>query len=776
MQKILSLLVLSLVFTNVFSQQYQVTAQFKNATNNENIPYLYVQVYNQNDSLMLSSIADEKGFVTMKLMKGTYKLTFQQIGYENDTMKLQISENKFLGTIKLKPSDAEISEITVSAKSHKTLIDKDIQVITKDKKEGAANTYDVLERVQGLSYDRYNQKIKVDNSDNIIILVNGIEKDAEYIKNINPDRLLKVEVIRSPSGKYAIAGYQAIINIILKDNFRGYEVNVNNNLMVDYSKNSEAPIPIDFTYASFEHTNKNINVYANYFVNFFDFKVSGTKERTYANGDVELYQKPNNQKNMRLASLMHNGVVGVDWTINPKNVISTEFKAAYVPLKTNNMSSSYIINTLNIPVTTSQKSENTTYTAKLYYIGNYSEKSNITASFIGSIYNNSTDYIFGLNNIEDSQNTKDSKKYGDFSLEFNYSFTDKLSLNVGNQEIMSLLDNSNISNNNTQQTFNYSDIRIRNYIYMSYKPVKMIGLKIGTAYEIAILDNKQLSKSFSIWMPHVDINFKPHEMVEFTAKYRSKSNYPSIDQLNPFSKYEDINSISTGNPNLKPANENRISIRLNALQGLLSAEPYYKFTNNYIIQTIDKDQNGKYIFRYENAGKYTDKGFSGNLTIPFAKFLILQNNVDIYKQAIVYEGETRDLKHWTMSSNLIYINNKYSTVVGLLFQKELYKNLNWLGYNSWNNDFWGCFVQQPFFKKQLNVMVLAFLPINLWVNFNQGSFVKNVFYQESNNINIDILKSLLMFQISYRFNKGKEISKIEKNQNEPQDNQQKKLF
>lgn len=776
MQKILSSIVLILLFTNTFSQQYQITAQFKHQTNNENIPYTYVQVYNNKDSLLFRYIADDKGYVILKLMKGNYKLCFQQIGYQNDTMIVVVSENKFLGTIKLKPSDEEISEIRVSAKSHKTLIDKDVQVITKDKKEGAANTYDVLERIVGLSYDRYNQKIKVDNSDNIIILVNGIEKDAEYIKNINPDRLLRVEVMRSPSGKYAIAGYQAIINIILKDNFRGFELNVNNNLMVDYSKNSEAPIPVDFTYTSLEHTNKNVNIYANYFIDFFDFKVSATKQRTYANGDVELYQKLNSLKNMRLASLMHNGVVGVDWTINPKNIISTEFKAAFEPLKTNETSSSYIINTLNIPVTTNQKSQNSTYTVKLYYIGNYNEKSNVTASFIGSIYNNATNYTFGLNNIDNYQKTKNSKKYGDFSLEYNYSFTDKISLNIGNEEIMSILDNSNASDNNTLQTFEYSDIRVRNYIYLSYKPIKMISLKLGTANEIAILDNKQLSKTFSIWMPHLDLNVKPHEMVDFTIKYRSKSNYPLIDELNPFSKSEDINSITVGNPNLKPANENRISLRLNVMQGLLSAEPYYKFTNNYIIQTIDKDDNGKYIFGYKNAGKYTDKGFSGNLMIPFAKFLILQNSFDIYKQAIVYEGQTRDLKHWTMSSNLIYINNKYSTVVGFLFQKELYKKLTWLGYNSGNNDFWGCLVQQPFFKKQLNIMVLAFLPINLWVNFNQGSYVRNIFYEEASNINIDILKSLLMFQISYRFNKGKEISKIEKNQNEPQDNQQKKLF
>jgi hypothetical protein len=48
-------------------------------------------------------------------------------------------------------------------------------------RKGAGDTKDVLSRVKGVDYDRYNNKIKVNNEDNIIILVNGLEKDQEYI-------------------------------------------------------------------------------------------------------------------------------------------------------------------------------------------------------------------------------------------------------------------------------------------------------------------------------------------------------------------------------------------------------------------------------------------------------------------------------------------------------------------------------------------------------------------------------------------------------------------
>ena len=96
-------------------------------------------------------------------------------------------------------------------------LDKEVELVTAKMRTGAANTSDVLDRIKGLSYDRYNNSIKVDGDDNVIILVNGLEKNQEYIKNLSPDRIKEVEVIRNPSGRYALEGYSAIINV--RNNF-----------------------------------------------------------------------------------------------------------------------------------------------------------------------------------------------------------------------------------------------------------------------------------------------------------------------------------------------------------------------------------------------------------------------------------------------------------------------------------------------------------------------------------------------------------------------------
>ena len=116
-----------------------------------------------------------------------------------------------------------------------------------------------------------------------------------------------------------------------------------------------------------------------------------------------------------------------------------------------------------------------------------------------------------------------------------------------------------------------------------------------------------------------------------------------------------------------------------------------------------------------------------------------------------------------MSSQLIYQNPKYSTVAGLQYQKNLVRYITAQGYDKGDNDYWIAFVQQPFFKEKLNVMLLYFIPTNFGCDFDQGGYLKTQSYQETKTYDISILKNVVMVQLSYRFSKGKSANKTEKN-------------
>lgn len=782
MKKLLTSIILLTLSASVFSQNFNISGQIKDKTSNNPIIYAYVKILNSSDSLLLSGVTDDKGFFNVPLQKGDYKFAFEQMGYTSDTELVSITESKFLGTFKLKVNDKEIGEITVSGQSHKNYIDKDVQVITQDKRAGAANTFDVMERVQGLSYDRYNNQIKVDNSTNIIILVNGIEKDAEYIKNLDPSRLLRIEIMRSPSGKYAVAGYDAVINVILKDNYKGIDLVANENNMFCFFDPKSAIWPINNSYASLNTTNSKVNFYATYYFNRFNFIVPGDRLRTYADSTHQYYLAPDpNAYNLQITSQTHNLTVGNDYIISPKHTVSLELSAKYTPFETNLSQSKYeitsdVLSFKPISDITNEKSGNQTYSGTIYYIGNYNDNNSLNSSFTFSNFINKVQDVSKINDIVMEQNTSNNQIFTTFNTEYYHGFSKKFGATFGYGNNFKKLDNT-FELNDSNKTFTYHEIRNQAYVYFKYQPKEFLGIKFGTAFEYTVMDNSQQSVSFPIWMPYLDINFKPSPMFDATIKYRSKSNYPEISQLNPFEVTSEFKSVTVGNPNLKPANDNTVSLRMNVMQGLLSLEPYYEFTDNYIIQTLDfRSSDSIWVFGYANAGKYSKRGLKINLTIPFGKSIFFQNSANIYHEAIQYEGKEKTLNYWTMNSQLIYVNKKINTVVGFLYQKTLQRNLTWTGYNSWNNDFWGIFIQQPFFKQKLNVMVLYFIPTNFGANYNQGSYTESPFYTEYNNVHINLIKNMFMFNISYRFNKGKEITKRDNNVNLEDNSNQKKLF
>ena len=170
------------------------------------------------------------------------------------------NENKYLGILRLKAGEAILGEVMIKGTTKKFTIDKDVQLVTAKMREGSTNTLEVLERMNGLSYDRYNRTIKVDGDTKVIMLVNGLEKNQEYIKNLSPDRIKEVEVMRNPGGRYALDGYSAVINIILKNDYRGTEITALENGLLDLDNKMDIFFPINFSSLTFNYTYDKINV------------------------------------------------------------------------------------------------------------------------------------------------------------------------------------------------------------------------------------------------------------------------------------------------------------------------------------------------------------------------------------------------------------------------------------------------------------------------------------------------------------------------------------
>ncbi|MBN2892009.1 MAG: TonB-dependent receptor [Bacteroidales bacterium] len=788
MKKIVFVVVILLTNMILYSQKVEISGQIKDEITKNPMEFVYVFTFNAADSMVVSSVTDEDGYFNLSLDKGAYKFVFSQFGYMPDTTDLlTLTESKFLDVYKLSPDENMLDEITVEGESYMLKIDKDVKIVTSEMKNGAANTYDVLDKIGGLHFDRYNNKITVDNDDNIIIIVNGVEKDADYIKNLDPDRLQKVEIIRDPSGKYALEGYTAVINVVLKSNYKGTDLFLSTfNISMPFQPDVEL-FPFGYNNASLNITQRKINVYLGYSLSYSQFQIKNTKIQKYGDTMFVEYLVPANQLfNAEIFMMNHNVNAGVDYYLSPKNTFSYEASGTFSPLEGNrNLGGYNVLTTIDsvqindFNTSTLSKSGSKTFNNSVFYVGNYNDKNSLNVSYTFSVYQSETQNFLTQESYETIQHGEDSKQYSTFNTEFNHNFSKKVGVNIGYGNTWKILDNNYIYNYGTidesSQSFGYQELRNQFYTYFSYSPFDKFSVKLGMATENTIVSYDNIKKPYWIYQPHVDIRFNIPQYLDIKLKYRSSSKYPTISQTNPFTTIVDFQTISTGNPDLAPEVEQKFSTKINVMGGLLSLEPYYNFSNNAIIEVLDIQDNGIWQLSYDNAAKRTEYGIKAGLTLPLGP-IIFQNYAWFFKDAIDFNGEKHDLKDWVMSSNLLYMNKKYKTMFGLFYQNQLRKHLTWQGYVTWGNDFWGLFFQQPLMNEKLNIMIIYALPLEWGVSFDQGSYTETSLYKENNFVDLNVIKNMILFQVSYRFSKGKEVRKLDKNLNLEQETEQKKIF
>jgi hypothetical protein len=768
------LLFLFLISSSAFAQdKFDVTGQVKDAVTKAAIEFCPVSAYNPKDSLIATTVTDEKGYFLFSLDEGTYHLKTVYLGYKKDsTPAFDLEEKKFIGIIKLQPDSAFLKTVTVKSSAAENQLDRDIQIVTDKMKTGAGTAKDVLEKVNGVSYDRYNNTIKVDGNPKVIILVDGMEKDQEYIKNLAPDRLKKIEVIRDPGGRYGLEGYAAVINIILKKDYQGTEILLSEETLQDVDAVKTAYIPLSNEVdVTLNYVYNKINLYAGYNNSYTNINFNSTNRKEYTNGRViENNPVDNKDVNFHIKEFSHEGTFGADYYLNPKHTISFESDLYVEPRESNTTKLFSKVTTNNgtslenYNSTTSTSSGNLSSANTLFYIGKLNESNEINANLNYSLFNSTTtnDYVDD-SLFTTSQQGEDNKNSTKFYLEYTHKFKNKTSLQLGYGNTWQQQHNT-LTEDSIVDKFNYSDLRNKLYAYHSWQPNKKFGLKLGAAAETSSPEANGIRRSYNILQPYADIKYAPSDVLSVKLKYRADNAYPEIEDTNPFSVFVDKNSVRTGNPLLKPEVTHKLSLQTDILGGLVTIEPYYHFSNNFLtdIGTLRSDS----IFEYStsNAGNYTRYGSEIRFTLPFGETgFILQSDADIFYNSIKYNSRINEFNFWTMSSQLIYQNEKKGTVAGLKYQKNLVRSITAYGYENNDNDFWIAFIQQPFFKEKLNVMLLYFIPTGFGVEFNQGGYAKTETYKETRSYDISILKNIMLLEISYHFNRGKSANKTEKN-------------
>ncbi len=208
-------------FSGTYAQQVQtVSGKLLSDDGNQAVPFANVVMISLPDSsFQRGTIADVSGnFRIGPLPAGDYNLTISMIGFKPSTESISVKENEETdaGIIIMQDTAIALEELLFVSDRMKAKTEngKTTYFITKKMLDVSATGTGILKMIPGIQVD-FMQNISLEGSRNILIFVDGKERDRNFLSQINPAQIEKVEVISSPPSNYD-GNISGVINIVLK--------------------------------------------------------------------------------------------------------------------------------------------------------------------------------------------------------------------------------------------------------------------------------------------------------------------------------------------------------------------------------------------------------------------------------------------------------------------------------------------------------------------------------------------------------------------------------
>jgi len=736
-----------------------ISATLKDSKTKEPIAFASVELLNAKDSLLTGCITDSKGYFELTPPVTTTKIRVRFLGYQNLEIPLK---DKDLKTIYMDEDSKQLKDVDVTGSARTNKIDRDVFTITKTLRAGTTSSQELLGKLNGVQFNLYDKSISVNGNTNILILVDGIEKDQNYAKNLQPDRIDRVEIIKDPIGKYATDGYTAVINIILRKDFTGIDITVSNTSFFDVvGTNNKDIFTQDYGNFNLNYTYKKMNIYSNgsFYTGNFNMPTEFSKQY----GDNLSISSPLDvQKPNLFVKPVNSGLtVGADYSFNKNHTLSTEFKYTN---NFDNQSSIYNITNYSNGIMTGtslsnsiSKNNTTNIRAGITYKGVFDEKNTINADIR---YNRTDGFNYNYYQQDNFTSENHIDLSGDYlraNVSYIHVFNSKLNMEAGYGNVY--FTNTNAIQDNSFTRYNY---RNRVSLYLSYRPFEKLNTKLGGIVENYKQQYNGESKNLTILLPYANVQYTFSKNFNIVARYQSNAEYPTINQLNPYRMAEDSIMYSVGNPALKTGANNRVGLDFNIFNAI-TLSPFYSFNNSSISSYIDKDptNNQLYLKQNVNADLEQSYGVKLNFTVPFGKQLFWQNYVAWSRNTIEYNHEFNSANNTSINTNLIYVNQPKGMVAGLIYQKQLTRNIEIQSYGTGGNDIALLMLRKSFFKQKLNTTLFYALPIDMGLKYDlPGQSVANG-YNQTNMARMHFIKNLIFIEVSYNLSAGKKTKKIE---------------
>ncbi|HLO60222.1 MAG TPA: TonB-dependent receptor [Bacteroidales bacterium] len=531
----------------IFSQSF-ISGKIADARSGEPVQYASIGLFRLPDSVLIKgAISDSTGcFNIERIPSAKYRIVISMAGYDqySQTADMSFQDRLNTGVINLREKSIELGATVITADKLKGKAEKEktLYYITNKMATVSSNGIDVLKLVPGVQVD-LNRNIILEGSRDVVILVDGIERDNSYLTQIMPYQIDRIEIQNMPSSKYS-GDKTGVVNIILKRNHIGLNGQFNLELPVNSSLYYLHP---DYTV---KVALKKFTVYTSCNAENISFDQHESLRQHYRYNNL-VYEN-NSDQFIRQNTNSYRFHYGFDLQLNKKSQVN--FYAFYNPY-----SQKYSGRAGNMQNGSGEwkalrysKDQNTSTYYSLFFKHNFNENGNdfsvdITSYNYSGIYrsrfttlNNDSDIPAILNISKPSMNSLSLKT------DANARLSEHLGMNAGTRISLRNM------KENTNRLFSYHDNVYAAYMGAVYNRQKVnVSSGLRLEYSEYVLKNS-FSKHHVVLLPFLLAGYKISNDRNFKTGINRTIRRPNLYQLNPVEIRDDLYNFHKGNASLKP--------------------------------------------------------------------------------------------------------------------------------------------------------------------------------------------------------------------------------
>lgn len=678
------------------------------------------------------------------------------VGFSSASKEVSLEDEAIVeaGDIEISPRSYALNEVRavrerIKAKSKDGAT---TYFVNSNMKKASASGIDIVKFVPGIQVDMM-QNVMVEGSENVIIMVDGIERSPDFLGQLNSDLIDKVEIDHQPGAQYR-SNITAVVNVLTKrKNSKGISGHIYGEVPLSSKE------VYSFPSAGILYSTEHMNVFGSYRGEFsyFDIEAENTK-RIF--GETDLVFKNNGL--LHQENWSHKVMGGIDWFPDSANQLNVY---AFVNPYSNEQDGQ---------VTAIQQSDNYTDFENVFAKDDLDEN----LAFGGSVFYK---HLFDSHNrelaVEANYYQYDGKRgtrytgsdeiSSGYSKPFEKAFVGRLNYNsdfgshwdmaAGMENRYRKLGESGSSSSDYQENIlsGFSTFSFNSDHFNGQAGFRAEYLKT----EAPGKDQDQLS-IFPFW----SFSYKPADQHQVKVSYRRSVIRPHIFQLNPALLQTDVFTQQQGNPSLKPGFNQELALEYSLLAGnqFFGCGPFYSKSTGVIANLTTMPNTGEFLVKPYNLGDITRLGVRLKAALtpfkrlsfnPYFKVFHLETDPGELAKTNSISSEMKWTSEWGFGLSWQMKNGFSFSASGMQCA-----DVHHIQSSSFEDFLYFVSLEKTFFKN-LSVGVTSAVSFAEEVTYQGHSLVGNGFTENSQD-NILTLKFPFWFKIKYSFSAGLKRDRI----------------